>query len=68
MGRKSAPDPADGSDYCTGCLHSALFDHGSVCAEQRWRFLECEELDASIFLLQSVLIPFQIYFMDIIPV
>lgn len=46
MGRKSAPDPADGSDYCTGCLHSALFDHESVCAEQRWRFLECEELDA----------------------
>ena len=46
MGRKSAPDPADGSDCCTGCLYSALFDHGSVCAEQRWRFLECEGLDA----------------------
>ena len=27
-------------------LTVALFDHGSVCAEQRWRFLECEGLDA----------------------
>ena len=46
MGRKSGPDPADDSDCRTGCVHSALFNHGSVCTEQRWRFHECEGLDA----------------------